>query len=102
MQGTMMAFIRNASRSRAGGLALMLLLCAPAASAFEALDDENLSGAGISQPDSATFAAETETAGEERPGREPGAESELIRAGRVMPPPDLGPQDRVDLTVQRG
>lgn len=96
-----MAFIRK-FRSRAGGLVLLVVLGAPGVGAFESLDDDNLSDAGISQPDNAAFTAESETAGEERPGREPGADSELIRAGRVLPPPDLGPRDRIDLEVLRG
>ncbi|MCD6059824.1 MAG: hypothetical protein K0S16_135 [Moraxellaceae bacterium] len=81
------------------GFALALLWLALPATAFESLDDENLSGAVVSQPDDVAFGKET--AGEDENGREPGDASELIRAGRVAPPQQFR-GDRINLTILRG
>lgn len=82
-------------------VAALLLASGTGAQAFENLDDEGLSGAGISQPDAAFAGSEAETAGEEQ-RREPTDEAELIRAGRMAPPPATGPRERISLKVFRG
>ena len=80
-------------------VALAMLWLALPATAFESLDDENLSGAVVSQPDDVAFGKET--AGEDENGREQSDPSELLRAGRVEPPHKVR-GDYINLTILRG